>query len=63
MCGVDMAESKPPGFQMDPGAFNAALFRAYKGDCDCMVCRILREAVEKSIDVYLPKGDVKRVRK
>lgn len=44
---------KPPGFDLDPGAFNAALFEAYKGGCDCAVCRILREAVEKVTKVYL----------
>jgi len=43
-----------PQFQLDPGAFNAALFQAYKGDCDCVVCGILREAVEASIAQYLP---------
>lgn len=47
--------SRPsPQFQLDPGAFNAALFEAYKGDCDCVVCGILREAVEQSIAQYLP---------
>jgi len=45
----------PAQFQLDPGAFNAALFEAYKGSCDCLVCGILRDAVEKSIKPYLPK--------
>jgi len=41
---------------LDPGAFNAALFEAYKGSCDCPVCKILRGAVEKVVKEYLPKG-------
>jgi len=35
-----------------PGAFSAVLFMAYKGDCDCQVCKILRDEVEKSIEPY-----------
>jgi len=41
----------PPG--VDPGAFSAALFEAYKGGCDCNVCRILRDAVQLQIGPYL----------
>jgi len=46
----------PPRFDLDPGAFNAALFEAYRGSCDCSVCKILRNAVGKIIAEYLPKG-------
>jgi len=53
---MDTKETKGPAqFQLDPGAFNAALFEAYRGNCDCLVCGILREAVEKTIKPYLPK--------
>jgi len=44
-----------PRFDLDPGAFNAALFEAYKGNCDCPVCRILRKAVAKIVEGYIPK--------
>jgi len=53
-----MAERAPgqvPKFDMDPGAFNAALFEAYKGGCDCNVCKILRNAVKNVVQSYLPK--------
>jgi hypothetical protein len=49
-------EPQVPKFDMDPGAFNAALFEAYKGTCDCAVCRILREAVKNVVHKYLPDG-------
>jgi hypothetical protein len=45
-----------PRFDLDPGAFNAALFEAYKGSCDCSVCRILRQAVAKIVEGYIPKA-------
>jgi len=44
-----------PRFNLEPGAFNACLFIAFKGDCDCQVCRVLRGAVESSIAPYLEK--------
>jgi rubredoxin len=47
-------DGKIAKFDMDPGSFNAALFEAYKGGCDCPVCKILREAVEKIVKRYLP---------
>lgn len=52
-----MSKDKPtvPRFDLDPGAFNAALFEAYKGNCDCPVCRILRKAVAKIVEEYIPK--------
>lgn len=60
---MDMSKqdsSRPsPQFQLDPGAFNAALFEAYKGSCDCAVCQILRDAVEASIAQYLPGKKVR----
>ena len=48
--------AQPPRFDLDPGAFNAALFEAYKGACDCNVCKILRSAITKVVSEYLPKG-------
>lgn len=55
--GRRMSEKKHtvPRFDLDPGAFNAALFEAYKGDCDCPVCQILRKAVAKIVKGYLPE--------
>jgi len=53
---MSKSQAAPPRFDMDPGAFNAALFEAYKGGCDCRVCQILRGAVKKVVDQYLPKG-------
>jgi len=52
-----VSKDKPtvPRFDLDPGAFNAALFEAYKGDCDCSVCKILRKAVAKIVEEYIPK--------
>ena len=50
-----MAEEADMGFKMEPGELNAAFYKAYQGDCDCVVCLILRKAVEKSITPYLPK--------
>lgn len=52
-----MGEKKPtvPRFDLDPGAFNAALFEAYKGNCDCSVCKILRKAVAKIVEKYIPE--------
>jgi hypothetical protein len=44
-----------PKFDLDPGAFNAALFEAYKGGCDCAACKILRKAVESIVKEYLPE--------
>jgi len=43
-------------FSLDPGAFNAALFEAYKGTCNCPVCKILRSAVEDVVGKYIPKA-------
>lgn len=51
------SKTSTPRFDLDPGAFNAALFQAYKGDCDCDVCKILRNAVSKVIAEYIPKGE------
>ena len=46
------------GFKMDPGAFNAALFEAYKSTCNCAVCKILRKSLTKALSPYVPKkGD------
>lgn len=56
-----MSEHKKPdleGFKLDPGAFNAALFEAYKGDCNCAVCEILRKAIKGVLKPYLSgKGE------
>lgn len=49
------AAERVRGFGLDPAALNAALFEAYKGSCDCPVCEILREAVGKTVQTYLPK--------
>lgn len=53
---MSKSTTPPPRFDLDPGAFNAALFEAYKGECECAVCQILRKAVSKVIAEYLPKG-------
>lgn len=44
-----------PRLELDAGALNAALFEAYKGNCNCPVCRILRKAVEKMVKNYIPE--------
>lgn len=49
------AEAKGPKVPLDPGAFQACLFLAYKGDCDCQVCQVLRGAVDATIAPYLGK--------
>ena len=38
---------------LDAGAFTAAMFEAYKSDCDCKVCRILRRAAKRFVERYL----------
>jgi len=38
---------------LDAGAFTAAMFEAYKSDCECRVCRILRRAAKKFVERYL----------
>jgi hypothetical protein len=42
------------------GAFTAALFEAYKGECDCLVCKILREEVRKTVQEFVPKDQAQR---
>ena len=61
---IKMAESeektKSPFGGMDPGAITAAMFAAYKGECDCETCSILRSGIEGVVQTYLPKKPVKR---
>jgi len=52
---MEPEQKQKPALNLDPGSFNAALFEAYKGGCDCAVCKILRKAVEGLVQGYIPK--------